>query len=395
MSPKESVDQAKKAAAKRVDTERARLKRLALKIHANPEQGYKEFKASAWLTEYLESRGFAVESGIYQIPTAFRATYGSGKPRIAVLAEYDALPGIGHGCGHNLICTIACGAAVASTNTVNNFGGTVIVLGTPAEEMFAGKIPLVQRGAFEDLDAALIVHPDGGQDLATSYALACQNLYIEYFGRSSHAAAQPERGINALDAIVLAFSNVNALRQHIRSSARIHGIITDGGQAANVIPDHSAGEFIVRAADDSYLDDLEGRVLNCFIGAGNATGARLEYRWDDLRYSAMKNNMALAQLYIDNMKKVGRTVSMPRPGGSTGSTDMGNVSQVVPAIHPMIKIAPDNVPIHSPEFTKAAASEDGINGMADAAKAVAMMIVDLLGEPDVLRRVREEFDRAA
>jgi amidohydrolase len=387
------VEKLKNSAIKAVDAQRSQLQKLALKIHANPEPGFKEVKASGWLTAYLEKKGFAVERGFCDMPTAFRACYGNGEPRIAILAEYDALPGVGHACGHNLICTIACGAAVASKKTVDTCGGSVLVIGTPAEEMHGGKTVMAKRGAFTDLDVALIVHPEVF-DAATSNALACQNLYVEYFGKAAHASAGPERGINALDAMILAYNGIGALRQHIRSTGRIHGIITDGGKAANVVPDYTAAEFIVRAADDAYLDELEGKVLNCFIGAAQATGARLEYHWDELRYAAMKNNMTLAHLYAENVKTLGRHARLPLPGGGGGSTDMGNVSQLVPAIHPMIAIAPRSIGIHSPEFAQAAVSEAGFQGMADGAKTVAMMIADLLANPDLLRKVKEEFNHA-
>jgi amidohydrolase len=387
-----NLEKIKKAVVNQIDTDRALLKEIALKIHDNPELGLQEYKASEWLTQYLTGRGFSVERGICKMPTAFRATYGKGKPCIGLLAEYDALPDIGHACGHNLICTIALGAAVASKQVVDRYGGSVAVIGTPAEEMWAGKMTMAKEGAFNDLDAALIVHPDT-VDMATSNALACQNLMIEYFGKSAHAAANPERGINALEAMILAFNAINSLRQHIKSTARIHGIITDGGKVPNVVPDHSAATFIVRAADDAYLDELEGKVLNCFIGAATATGARLQYKWDELRYAAMHSNMTLAQLYADNMKKIGREIYFPEPDASTGSTDMGNVSRLTPAIHAMVAIAPNEISIHSPEFALATASENGIRGMCDAAKALAMTVVDLLSDSGTIRKVRDEFNR--
>jgi amidohydrolase len=389
MSTKITAEKLKKTAFAQVDKERLRLQKIALKIHANPEIGMAEFKASDWLTAYLEKKGFNVERSICDIPTAFRASYGNEKPRIAVLAEYDALPGLGHACGHNLICTIALGAVVASKTTVDACGGTVIVIGTPAEELQGGKIIMVKKGAFDDLDVAIIVHPETF-DAATSNALACQNLYIDFFGKSAHAAAGPDRGINALDAMILSYNAIGALRQQMRSTGRIHGIITEGGKAANAIPDHTRAEFIVRAADDAYLDELEKKVLNCFIGAAQATGARLEYRWDENRYAAMRSNMILAKLYADNIKILGRNARIPRPGPGGGSTDMGNVSQVVPSIHAMIAIA-RSVSIHSQDFAQAAASGGGIQGMIDAAKAVAGVIVDLLINPKVMQKVKEEF----
>lgn len=392
MSAHIDIEKIKKAALRQVDSDRLQLKKIALQIHAHPEIGLQEFKASEWLTTYLEKKGFNVERGICGMPTAFRASYGKGKPLIAVLAEYDALPGVGHACGHNLICTIALGAAIASKQAVDTYGGTILVIGTPAEEMQGGKIEMVNKGAFNDLDVALIVHPENF-DSASSNALACQNLYIEFFGKSSHASAGPTQGINALDAMILSFNAIGALRQHIRSTARIHGIITDGGKAANVIPDHTAAEFMVRAADNAYLNELEQKVLNCFIGAAQATGARLEYRWDERRYAAMRSNMTLARLYAENMKSMGRNVRIPNPGPGAGSTDMGNVSQIVPAIHPLLAITRRPISIHSPEFAKAAASDSGIQAMIVGAKAVASMIVDLLANPDILQKIKEEFNQ--
>ena len=385
-----NAEKLKQAIVRQIDSDSPRLKELALKIHANPELGLKEFKASDWLSQYLIENGFTLERGICGLPTAFRATYGKGKPIVALLAEYDALPGMGHACGHNLICTIAVGAAIVSKQIVDRYGGTILVIGTPAEEMWAGKVTMAKEGAFNDLDVALIVHPDT-IDLATTNALACQNLMIEFFGKSAHAAANPEMGINALEAMILSFNAINSLRQHIRSTARIHGIVTDGGKAPNVVPDHSAATFIVRAADDADLDELEEKVINCFIGAATATSARLEYRWDELRYAAMRSNMTLAHLYADNMRTIGREMHFPKPDTSTGSTDMGNVSQLTPAIHPMVAIAPRGISIHSPEFASAAASEDGIKGMCDAAKALAMTVADLLSNSETMRKVKDEF----
>lgn len=393
MSAIVSIDKEKSAAARRVEALRPQLTRLAIKIHDNPEPGFKEFKASGWLTTFLEKKRFTVERGICDMPTAFNACYGKGSPRIALLAEYDALPGVGHACGHNLICTIAVGAAVASRKTVDTHGGSVLVIGTPAEELHGGKVTMANRGAFADIDAAILVHPETF-DSATSNALACQNLTVEFFGKSAHAAASPERGINALDAMIMSYNAIAALRQHMRSTARVHGVITHGGDAPNVVPEHSAAEFIVRAADDTYLDELEQKVLNCFAGAAKATGTRLEYRWDDIRYAAMRSNMALAKLYADNIKTLGREARIPAAGPGFGSTDMGNVSQVVPAIHAMVAVAPRGISIHSPDFARAAVSETGFKGMVDAAKTVAMTVIDLLGTPDKLRQVKEEFNRA-
>jgi len=372
-----------------VELQRQQLIHLSLNIHDNPELGFEEEKASAWLTGYLEENGFHVERGIAGLATAFRATYGQGRPRIALLAEYDALPKIGHGCGHNIIATSAVGAAVASKSIINQLGGSIVVLGTPGEEVFGGKIDMVKAGAFKEIDVAMIVHPDV-HNMVTIEALSCSSLEVEFFGQPAHAAAQPYKGINALEAMILAFTSINSLRQHISSEARIHGIITDGGEAPNIVPAHSAAVFLIRAQDDKYLAELRDKVLNCFTGASIASGARLEYRWRERAYAPMKNNSNLAGLFKQNLESLGRHVEAFDPRFGFGSTDMGNVSQVVPSIHPTIAIASPEVLIHTQEFTSAAASEAGHEGLMDAAKAMAMTVVDIL-QPGMLDSIKQEF----
>ncbi len=375
------------------EAHRNELKELSLKIHSNPEVALEEVKASGWLARYLEENGFAVERGICELPTAFRASYGHGKPVIALMAEYDALPGLGHACGHNLICTTAVGAGVASKLAVDQFGGSILVIGTPAEEKYGGKAIMAGRGGFDNLDVAMMVHPKDW-DAAIRPTLASQDLEVEFFGKAAHAAAKPEEGINALDAMLLSFTAINSLRQHIKDKARIHGVITRGGEAANIVPAYSAGTFKVRAEDNAYHDELKQRVLNCFIGAATATGARLEYKWTGMRRAALRSNLTLAQLFIQNMKSLGREVQLHAPPGEgMGSTDMGNVSQLVPSIHPYVAIAPAGVGNHSPEFASAAASEAGIRGMLDAAKALAMIVVDLVANPEIVSQVKQEFQQ--
>jgi len=374
-----------------VKSQRQQLIQLSLNIHDNPELGFEEEKASAWLANYLEDSGFHVERGIAGLATAFRATYGHGSPRIALLAEYDALPKIGHGCGHNIIGVSAVGAAVASKSIIDQLGGSIVVLGTPGEEGLGGKIDMVKAGAFKEIDVAMLVHPNT-RNMPTEEALACSSLEVEFFGRPAHAASQPHRGINALDAMILAFTSINSLRQHIRGDARIHGIITDGGEAPNIVPAHSAAAFLVRALDDDYLAELKDKVLNCFTGASVASGARLEYRWRDRTYAPMKNNMTLAGLFRQNLESLGRQVEAFDPHFGLGSTDMGNVSQVVPSIHATIAIAPPEVLIHTPEFAAAAASQAGHKGLLDAAKAMAMTVADIL-QPGMLDKIRQEFHR--
>jgi len=384
------IEKLKASVVGEIDAHRHQLSELSLKIHSSPELGFKEVKAAVWLTQYLEENGFSIERGICELPTAFRGSYGRGKPAIAILAEYDALPSLGHACGHNLIAAGAVGAGVASKLAIDQFGGSILVVGTPAEELYGGKAIMADRGAFNNLDMAMMVHP-GAHDTATTRALACQTLEVEFFGKAAHAAASPEAGINALEAMLNSFAAINSLRQHIRDKARIHGIITDGGEAANIVPAHSAGAFLVRAEDDAYLGELKQRVINCFIGAATASGARLEYRWGGIRYAPLRNNLTLARLFRQNMQSLGRKVKLSDPSQAFGSTDMGNGSQLVPSIHPQVAIAPEEVLAHSPQFTEAAASEVGIKGLLDAAKALAMTVIDLVANPEIAIKVKEEF----
>lgn len=374
-----------------VEAHRTELIDLSLKIHANPELSIEESKALEWLAEILERNGFEVERAFCELPTAFKASYGRGEPRIAFLAEYDALPELGHACGHNIIAASAVGAGIAIKTAVNQLGGSILVIGTPGEEYYGCKAHMVRRGAFAEVDVAMMIHP-GTKDVVIPPALACSSLEVEFFGKAAHAAAHPDEGINALEALLLAFNNINSLRQHIREASRIHGIITDGGEAANIVPAHSKAIFLVRATDEEYLAELRDKVLNCFIAASLASRARLEYKWGETSYAPLRHNLALAKLFTQNMESLGRKVYTPDPQRA-GSTDMGNVSQVVPSLHPIIAIAFPGVSEHSPEFAAAAASEAGHQGLMDGAKALALTGVDLLADREEIARVKEEFLR--
>lgn len=380
----------KAAVAAEVDARYDSLRALSQQIHDHPELAFQEVMASGWLCDYLEEAGFTVERGICELPTSFCASYGKGTPVIAILAEYDALPKLGHACGHNVIAAGAVGAGVASRHVVDACGGSIRVIGTPAEELYGGKVLMAERGAFQDVDAAMMVHP-GSTNRATNYFIACQTLEVEFFGKAAHAAARPHEGINALEAMLQSFAAINSLRQHIKDGSRIHGIITDGGEAPNIVPAHSAGVFIVRAWEDRYLDSLKERVLNCFIGAAKATGARLEYHWGEARYATMQNNIVIAHAFQGNLQSLGRKVLLQDPGGSFGSSDMGNVSHLLPGIHPTIAVAPPTTAIHTPEFAEAAGAESGVKGMIDAAKAMAMTVVDLLADNSLLLKAQDEF----
>ncbi len=388
-----NVADLKARACAAIDADTERLLTLSHRIHAHPELAYHEVQASAWLGDFLRERRFDVTAGIAGLPTAFRATAGSGAPTVAILAEYDALPGIGHGCGHNIIATAAAGAGAGVRAVIDQFEGSVQVIGTPAEEVYGGKVAMIRAGAFDGLDAAIMTHP-GTHDAVVAKALACAELRIEYHGREAHAAAQPERGINALEAMIIAYNAINSLRQHIRRTARMHGVITDGGEAPNIVPGHSAASFLVRAEDDEYLEELKVRVAACFQAGATATGATLELKWNINQYAAMNTNAAIAAAHRRNLATLGRDVpddEHPRP---LGSTDMGNVSKVVPGIHPTIAIAPAEINGHSPAFAEYAASESGDRAVIDGAKALAMTAIDILTDADLRVRIREDFDRS-
>ena len=383
-------EEAKQQVIREVDSHREELVGLARRLFAHPEVGFQETQASGWLCEYLGGYGFRVERGVCGLDTAFTASYGQGRPAIAFLAEYDALPGLGHGCGHNLIAASAAGAGVAARAAVEGWGGRVVVVGTPSEEALGGKGLMVQRGAFEAIDAAMMVHP-GVRDALANGSLACATLEVEFLGRPAHAAARPELGVNALEAMLLAFQAINSMRQHIRETDRIHGIITHGGEAPNVVPQFCSGKFLVRATDEEYLEGLKERVLNCFRGAAAASGAKFNYRWGEVQYAPMRHNLALAQAFADNLTALGRPLPAPNLRRSFGSTDMGNVSQVAPSIHPIIAIATEDIPPHSQQFAQAASSPQGEEAMLLGAKGLAMTAVDLLATPTLLEKVRQEF----
>ena len=371
-----------------VEVHRRELIDLNLKIHANPEVGWHEEKASGWLTDCLEKNGFQVERGICNLPTAFRACYGQGKPIIAIMAEYDALPGIGHGCGHNIIGAAAIGAGIAAKLATDEVGGTILVFGTPAEELLGGKVIMAERGAFEGIDVGMMVHPRGKFNWLRLRHLAVIKLEVEFWGKPAHASAAPWDGINALEAMIQSFNGINSLRQHIKDNTRIHGIITDGGKAANIIPEHSAGLFMVRATDNAYLDELSEKVLNCFKAATVSTGARLEYHWGS-RCSAMRHNSVLIQLWADNMQTLGRRVDEGEE--PAGSVDMSNISVIVPSMHPFIAISPERLILHSAEFATAAVSDAGMEALIDGAKALAMTAADVISMPEALSQIKEEF----
>lgn len=375
---------------RRIDELSEELWELALRIHANPELGFAEHKAAAWLSAALEAGGFQVERGVGGLPTAFRAVHPGRNPgpRIAILAEYDALPELGHACGHNLIAAIAVGAALGLAPVKWKLPGTLLVLGTPAEEGGGGKIKLIQAGLFGDVDAAMMVHP-ADQTLVDRGSLAITEVKIEFHGKAAHASSEPEKGINALDAVIQTFVALNALRQHIKDGARIHGIITHGGVKPNIVPEYAAALFYVRAAENSYRDELVEKLKRCAEGAALATGAKLTFTKVGHEYKAIRPNKTMAQVFAKYLGELGYPPEEPKAG--LGSTDMGDVSWEVPAIHPYIRIGPGEIPGHSREFAEAAKSADAKRAMIAAAKAVAATCLELWTNPDLFRKVQEEF----
>jgi len=375
-----------------IDSRKDELIHISETIHANPELAFQEFKAVALLASTLEKYGFTIEKGVAGLETAFVATYkGKGEgPVIGLLGEYDALPELGHACGHNIMGTASAGAAIALRAVLDKLPGTIKMIGTPAEEGGAGKVIMAQAGVFDGLDAAMMVHPST-RTLVARRSLACQELKIEFFGKAAHAAASPDNGINALDAVILTFNGINALRQHVRDDVRIHGIITNGGAAPNIVPDYASAEFLVRAADRPYQLEVMERVEECARGAALATGAEVKLTRAPLYYDSMMPNMVLANLFAENLRQLGLEVDEPGERERMGSTDMGNVSHVVPTIQPYIAIAPEEVAGHSVEMREAAVSPAGHAGMLNAARALAMTAVDLLCNPDLVRRAWEEF----
>ena len=373
------------------DRLRPDLEGLSLRIHAHPEIAFQEHQAAAWLSERLEQGGFAIERGVGGLATAFVGRYRGGPgPTLALVAEFDALPGVGHGCGHNIIGTSAVGAALALKEAWPTLPGEILLVGAPAEESGGGKAYLVEAGVFDGVSAALMVHPSMKTQVVASL-IAMQEIVVEYFGKAAHASSKPQDGINALDALVIAYMGIATLRQHIRSDARIHGIITNGGAVPNVVPDYAAGRFFVRAPDDEYLDELVQRVLACFRSGAEATGARLEHRFPSKRYSAMRSNPTLATTFARNLQLVGLEETPPDPTRGSGSSDMGNVSQVVPALHPSIAIAPRGVAGHSLQFTEYAASAAGMQGQACATQVMALTLAELFSDPALLAQAAAEF----
>ncbi len=367
----------------------------------NPEIGLQEYQASSRLSHMLEEAGADVERGIAGLPTAFRAVLPGGKPdgpTVGIIAEYDALPGVGHGCGHNIIGNAAVGAGIALSQLgkAGELPGNVIVFGTPAEESAVpnagGKITILKHGYFDGVDAAIMVHPLY-EDHISGTTMTAYGLELEFHGKASHAAAYPEKGINALDAVIQTFVSIGLLRQQIRSEARIHGVITHGGGAPNVIPPYAACRFRVRSFDPVYAAQLKRRVIACAEGAAIATGARLEWHEYMKPYLSSIPNSVLGRTLRVNLEAIGRDVKdLEDPTGA--STDFGNVSQAIPAATAMIGICDEDAGWHSPEVAASTKTERGHQSLIAAAKTLAMTALDLLNNPDLLTEAKREHEEA-
>ena len=358
------------------------LHRISDEIWRNPELGFEEHTAHRLLTQFLTDKGFAVEEGYKDISTAFRARFGSGKPNVCVICEYDALPGIGHACGHNLIAEagLAAGLGVKAFLEASQDRGTVTVMGTPAEEHGGGKIVLLDRKGFEDVDVAMMAHPTPF-DMVAIPSVALAQVSVDFKGRAAHAAAYPWEGVNALDAAVLAYNNISVLRQQMKPSWRVHGIITNGGVKPNIIPESTSMEFYIRAPTIKEVQEVRKKVVACFEAAALSTGCEVNVSQTGPDYNEVVTNPVLADLYEKNLRDLG---IVPVIASAAGSTDMGNVSYAIPSIHPHFAIGSGKEVTHTRDFTAVSNTEDAHRKTLIAAKAMASTCVDVITGGTVL-----------
>jgi amidohydrolase len=376
-----------------VDELRERLLATSHDIHANPELLFEEHRASARLADELERGGLRVERGVGGLATAFRAELDGGEPgpTLAILAEYDALPGIGHACGHNIIATSALGTGLALARSGQRFPGRVLIIGTPGEEGGGGKILLAEAGVFDDVDASFMLHPSRS-DMVRRSSLASSRIELVFHGKASHAAGAPDLGVNALEAVIQTFVGVNARRLQMRADARVHGIITHGGDAVNIIPARASARLSGRARDRAYQRRLVAMLRDAAEAGATATGARLQ--WAETRgYDNTVPNPTIADVMARNMAALGRPVIEPAPDERMGSTDMGDISQILPAVHAYFAIVPESIANHTVEFAAAAASPAGDAAVLDGAATLAMTAAELLADPSLIAQAGADFDR--
>jgi amidohydrolase len=372
---------------------RTELRHVSLDIHSHPETSFDETRACATLCGLLKSNGFEVRRDVSGMSTAFIADAGSGEggPRVAFVCEYDALRGLGHACGHNLIGTASAAAGIALLRALRESGvaGQVRVVGSPAEEGGGGKIPLVGDGVFDDCDTALILHP-ADRTMAVMWALACTHWKWAFTGRAAHAAGDPDQGLNALDAFVHAYNGISLWRQQLRDGARVHGYIAEGGTAPNIIPERSSGEFLTRAREAAYLDEMNVRFRAIFEAAASATGCSLELVQEET-YKDLRSNAVLAERGHLHLEEVGLAPTVSKPWERVGSTDVGDLSYACPTIHPQVAIAREGVSCHTHEFREAAATESAHDVMVRGAAALALTGADVIVDPQIRDAVRTSF----
>lgn len=384
------MSELKDRARRAFDDQRARILQISHDLHAHPEVAWEEVASSTRLADELEQLGFDVQRAVAELPTAFVAVKGTGALHVAVCAEYDALPGLGHACGHNVIAAAAVGAAAALAALVDELDLTLSVIGTPAEEGGGGKIYLLERGVFDGVHAAMMIHP-GPADVAVAEPFAVSHVHVQYEGKSAHAAAYPDEGVNAADAFTVAQVAIGLLRQQLPGSVRVHGIVTEAGTAPNAIPESSQGRWYVRAGSLAELSTVEPKVLRCFEAGARATGCSLQVRDESPRYSEFRNDHAMLEAFVTNARTLGRSFDDAGAAGrmNRASTDMGNVSLVIPAIHPYLSI--DSWPAlnHQRAFADASRTPAADRAVVDGAVAMAWTIIDLATTPSL----RDQFLR--
>jgi amidohydrolase len=395
-----NVAELKEAVQREVERVAATLMETSDWMADNPELGLQEYQASARLSDLLGEFGWEVQRGIADMPTAFESRLPGSRPgpRVAIVAEYDALPEVGHGCGHNIIATAAIGAGIALARVAGQLPGSVVLIGTPAEESAVpnagGKIPILDHGHFNDVDAAIMIHPLTEDFIALDSSLVAHGLDFNFHGRSAHAAANPHDGLNALDALIVMFSSVGLLRQQVRSDARIHGVITHGGTAPNVIPAFTSCRFRVRAGDPAYARDLVQRIVACAEAGAQATGTSVEWHEYMPPYLNMVPSHSLGAAFRANLRALGRPVQDRRSRSGSGSTDFGNVSHRVPAVCACLAICGPEAGWHSREVAEATRTDRGHAAIVDGAKSLAMTAIDILADATLREQAWQEHDQA-
>ncbi|QZY55913.1 M20 family metallopeptidase [Crassaminicella profunda] len=382
----------KKMIGEKIDGVKDELLDLTEKIHAHPEVAFEEYKASGWMIDLLRTHGFLVDEKIGGLDTAFRARFKGKKdgPKIAFIAEYDALPKIGHGCGHNIIATCSVGAAIGLSKCMKDLAGEVILMGTPAEEGGGGKIILLENNEFNDVDYALMIHPTSSRSIIGRGGLAATRVTVEFRGRAAHSSS-PERGINALSAVIQTFNGIDALRPTFDMKSNINGIITKGGDAANIIPEYARSDFSVRARTLRELEKLVQKIKQVVKASEILTGAKATVGIERM-YAERYPNMAIAETFKENMKVLGEEMGYPDPNEKVGSSDIGNVTLKIPAIHSYLKIAEDTMNAHSIEFAHAAISERAKEVAIKGAKGLAMTGYDILTNEGLREKIKKEFE---